>query len=156
MDYLIVNRCLKDKNMDHIDHALGRPLDPTAETYRNYFSTDDSSLASEMALSPLWTDGGCRQGPRIMRYFHVTDAGRLALADYLKAIGDQHRCYVVSFRGFETRVVATSHSKARYSYYLDLTECVPDLTFKDFCSRARVRLKDASRKTVVNEEAIPF
>lgn len=28
-----VNRYLKDKAMDHIDHALGRPVDPMDETY---------------------------------------------------------------------------------------------------------------------------
>ncbi|WP_319533384.1 hypothetical protein [uncultured Cohaesibacter sp.] len=32
-----VNRSLDDKAMDAIDHALGRPVDPMSESYRNYY-----------------------------------------------------------------------------------------------------------------------
>lgn len=131
-----INRYLADKAMDHIDHALGRPLDPMVESYRNFFSTD-GDLADEMAASPLWEEsaGGYR-----LRHFHVTRAGRKALAAHLREIGDQHRSFVVKFDGFERTVIATSRSKARYSYFLDISDCWAELNFKDYCKRASVRV----------------
>lgn len=36
---LRVDRYLENQAMDHIDHALGRPLDPLGETYRNFYAT---------------------------------------------------------------------------------------------------------------------
>lgn len=135
---LKVNRCLKDKAMDHIDHALGRPVDPMAETYRNHFAVDiGSALAHEMSASPHWLKGGV-QG--LLRFYSVTDEGRAALRDHLKSIGDKHRAFAVSFEGFNSLVVATTHAKARYSHWLDIYECRPDMTFKDYCQLSRVRL----------------
>ncbi|MCB4863193.1 hypothetical protein K7W03_26835 [Sphingobium sp. PNB] len=74
-----VNRYLKDKAMDHIDHALGRPVDPRSETYRNYFYViGDTDLRRDMTASPYWRgDGKGGEG----EYFVVTDEGRAALAD---------------------------------------------------------------------------
>jgi len=129
-----INRYLADKMMDHIDHALGRPLDPLAETYRNFYATD-GALANEMAASPFWTEGKRSR----MRNFCVTRAGREALAAHLREIGDQHRAFVVRFDGHDRTVIATSRSKARYSYFLDVTDCWADLKFKDYCKRVSVR-----------------
>ncbi|SDD93254.1 hypothetical protein SAMN05216337_101778 [Bradyrhizobium brasilense] len=122
--------------MDRIDHALGRPLDPTGETYRNYYATD-GALADEMAASPFWREG--RRSGRL-RGFCVTDAGCQALAEHLKLIGDQHRAFAVTFDGHTRIVAATTHSKAKYSYFLDVSDVLTDLTFTEFCRRASVRL----------------
>lgn len=130
-----INRCLSNKSMDYIDHALGRPLDPMAKTYRNFFATD-GDLADEMAASPYWREG---ISGRELRYFAVTDEGRKALAAYLRESGDKHRAYDITFDGHVRTVVATSRSKARYSDFLDVREVRPDLSFKDYCSRASVR-----------------
>ena len=57
-----VNRYLKDKAMDRIDHALGRPLNPLAETFRNHFAVEaEDTFAAEMRTSPHW-DGGDATG----------------------------------------------------------------------------------------------
>ncbi len=130
-----VNRSLADKRMDNIDHALGRPLDPTAETYRNFYTTG-AALADEMAASPFWIEG--RRG-KDMRCFSVTDEGRKALADHLREIGDRHRAYAVTFDGHEQSVIAVSAGKARYDYFLTIRDVIPDLRFKDYCRRTSVR-----------------
>lgn len=129
-----VNRCLNDEMMDRIDHALGRPLDPTKETYRNFYATD-GALADIMAVSPFWKEG--KSGT--LRYFYVTEAGCRALAEHLRAIGDQHKAFIVQFDGFTQTVVATSRAKARYSYFLDVSDSWSDLEFKDYCRRVSVR-----------------
>lgn len=132
-----VDRYLKDKAMDRIHHALGRPVDPMGETYRKYFAADaDGPVAAQMAASPHWRGGRVSDG---LHWFYVTDAGRAALRDHLREIGDKHRLYAVTFDGITSTCVATSHAKARYSKWLDWSEC-RDITFKDFCRSARVRL----------------
>lgn len=47
-----VNRYLKDKAMDHIDHALGRPVDPLRESYRNHFylCSDEGDLDGQVVI----------------------------------------------------------------------------------------------------------
>ncbi len=135
MDSLVVNRCLDDKAMDRIDHALGRPLDPLAETYRNFYATG-GAMADEMAASPFWEEG---RPSRDMRYFCVTDTGRQSLAAHLREIKDPHRAFVITFDGRTRSVVATTASKARYAHYLDLSDVCPDLEFKDYCRRSTVR-----------------
>lgn len=130
-----VDRYLKDKAMDHIDHALGRHVDPLGETYRNHFAID-GALADEMAESPHWEERG-RHGD--MRFFGVTQAGREALAKHLREIGDPHRSFVITFGGFESSVAAPSAAKAKYAYWLKICDCDPDLSFGDFCRSARVR-----------------
>lgn len=133
-----VNRYLKDKAMDHIDHALGRPVDPLGETYRNYFYViGDTELRRAFAASPHWRgDGRGGEG----EYFYVTDEGRAALAAHLKAIGDKHRRWIVSHSGYETVVVATTAAKARYSYWLDISDIDDSLTFGRFQRQSKVRL----------------
>lgn len=145
------NRHLKDKAMDNIDHALGRPYDPMdAGNYRNRFAICDPSRIAEFRASPYW-DEGHTVGD--MTLFHVTEKGRGALAKHLKAIGDPHRLYSVHFDlpGHETwpvLVVAKSRSAARYSHYLDVSDAFTDLTFKDFCKHTTARLaRCTARKT---------
>lgn len=132
-----VNRYLEDKPMDHIDHALGRPVDPRAETYRNYFYViGDTDLRRAMASSPHWQSAGkTAEG----EYFSVTDEGRAALADHLKAIGDKHRRWIVSYAGYQMEVVATTAAKARYSKWLDISDTDDSLTFGAFQRGSKVR-----------------
>lgn len=138
MSKLRVNRYLKDKSMDCIDHALGRPLDPMAPTYRDYFNVDrDSDWGREWLSSPHWELVGSN-GDNHSINFRVTDAGRRALSDHLKSISDPHRLFNIEFDGFRIPVVSTTRSKARYSYWRDVCDALPDLTFRDFCKRARV------------------
>lgn len=133
-----VNRYLNDKAMDHIDHALGRPVDPRAETYRNYFYViGDTELRHGMASSPYWESAG-QTGDG--EYFSVTDEGRGALADHLKAIGDKHRRWIVSYGGYHMEVVATTRAKARYSKWLSVSDVRPDLTFAEFQRNSTVRV----------------
>jgi hypothetical protein len=135
---LTVNRYLKDKAFDRIDHALGRPIDPLGETYRSYFAVDtESKTARSFRASAFWREGRTSDG---MAWFYVTDKGRAALRDHLKAIGDPHRAYAVYFEGEARSVIATSPAKAKYSRWLDLSDCYPDLTFAQFQKSARVRL----------------
>ncbi|MGQ3671218.1 hypothetical protein ACT6QG_02350 [Xanthobacter sp. TB0136] len=132
-----VNRYLKDKAMDRIDHALGRPLNPLSETYRNHYATDtDGRVAEEMRASPFWKGG---KAIDCMAFFYVTEAGRQALAEHLKEIKDPHKAYVVAFGGIEMSVVATSTGKARYSAYLSASDCDDDLTFRAFQRASSVR-----------------
>ncbi len=132
-----VNRYLKDRAMDRIDHALGRPLNPLSETYRDHYATDtDGAIAAEMRASPHWKGGKAIDR---MAFFYVSDAGRQALADHLKAIKDPHKEYTVTFDGIEISVVATSPGKARYSAYLSASDCNEDLTFRKFQSASTVR-----------------
>lgn len=133
-----IDRSLKDETMDAIDHALGRPLDPLSDTYRNFYATDGAQ-ADAMAASPFWMEG--RRGIG-MRCFAVTNDGRKALAEHLRKIGDPHRAFSIVFDGHERTVAAASRSRARYSHYLGLRDVLPDLTFQDFCRRSSITLKD--------------
>lgn len=136
-DHLTVNRYLKDRAMDHIDHALGRPLDPMARTnYRNHFATDkDGGLASLLQISPHWREG---RPSGDMAFFAVTNDGRRALRDHLKEIADPHRAFEVRFAGHTSVIVAKTAAAARYSYWARLSDALPDLKFNQFLRRARV------------------
>lgn len=134
-----VNRYLKDKAMDQIDHALGRPVDPLVESFRNHFAVDaDSKSAEEFEASPFWKRNG-KGAPGGMAFYHVTAEGRRALKQHLKAIGDRHRFFDVTFDGHTQTVVAESASKARYRHWLAISDCLPSLTFKKFSQSASVR-----------------
>lgn len=133
-----VNRYLKNTAFDHIDHALGRPTWPLRESYRNYFATGmDGAQAQAFSASPYWALSGVQGN---MAYYHVTDAGRTALAAHLASPGSEWRPYLVTYRGFERVVPAKSRSAARYRYFSALREVVPDLRFVDFAADARVRV----------------
>ena len=133
-----VNRYLKDKAMDHIDHALGRPVDPLEETYRNYFYVvGDTDLRKYMTGSPHWQSDGKVTGGE---YFSVTEAGKKALAAHLREIGDKHRKFIVSWRGYDMPTIAETASKAKYNKWLDVSDIDDSLTFAKFQKTAKVRL----------------
>lgn len=133
-----VNRYLENKAMDHIDHALGRPVDPLGETYRNYFHViGDTDLRRYFAHSPHWT---CTGHTRDGAYFAVTDAGREALAAHLKHIGDKNRRFIVSWGGYDMDVIAETPAKARYRKWLDISDTDDSLSFAKFQRQSRVRL----------------
>jgi hypothetical protein len=131
-----VNRYLKDKAMDHIDHALGRPVDPTGETYRNHYAADkDGKDAASFATSPHWQLDGCTGR---MAFYGVTDAGRKALADHLKAIGDPWRPYSVEWNEATCIYAATSEADAKKQAYSSASDVFSDLTFRKFDREASV------------------
>lgn len=131
-----VNRYLKDKAFDRIDHALGRPVDPLAETYRDYFAAGkDSEVAEGMRRSDFWKEGKTTDS---LTYFFVTHAGRVALRDHLKAIGDPHRMFEVEWEGHTHKLVAKSRGNAKYQAYLCASDAFCDLTFREFVRTARV------------------
>jgi hypothetical protein len=135
-----VNRYLKDKAMDHIDHAIGRPVDPMVESFRNHYAVErDSEAAKAFSLSPYWDTHGSTE-PSRMVYFFVTDAGRAALKQHLKEIGDKHRLFDVTYQGQTSSVVAVSAAKAKYSLWLEISDCFCDLKFGVFARAASVRL----------------
>lgn len=135
-----VNRSLKDKAMDHIDHALGRPVDPMVESFRNHFATDpDSQAGKAFDASPFWGRHG-KGVPGGMAFYYVTDEGRKALKQHLKDIGDKHRVYAVTYEGQTSTVVAVSAAKAKYSLWLDISDCFCDLTFGKFTRSATARI----------------
>lgn len=131
-----VNRYLKDKAFDRMDHALGRYFDPAGETHRNYFAVNShSKLTAELEASSWWELNGVRDG---MAYFHVTEEGIGALKEYL-AEHAPISAFVVSFNGYSSSVTAKSASAAKYDYWLDVRDIYSDLTFIEFCRSARVR-----------------
>lgn len=134
-----VNRYLKDKAMDLIDHALGRPLWPLRESYRNYYAVDFNTLpAIDFACSPHWQE---RNRHADMAWFSVTQAGRVALAAYLGNLPSEIRWrgFTVTFEGYSDIVSARSRAKARYRKWLDISDAYPDLSFGEFARRATVR-----------------
>lgn len=133
-----VNRYIENKAMDYIDHALGRPVDPMGETYRNYFYViGDTELRRRMAASAHWRSSGVTADGE---YFSVTIAGREALAAHLKQIGDRHRRYIVSWGGYDMETVATTRAKARYRKWLDISDTDDSLTFAKFQRASKVRV----------------
>jgi len=137
-----VNRYLADKAMDHIDHALGRPADPMAPTYRNHFVIDrESDIARQFSASNHWHVARSAPDDGMLCFF-VTDEGRAALAAHLKAIGDKHRVYRVWLGDDEmSPVVATTAAKARYLKFLQFDD---GMTFGEFCRASRVRIADGN------------
>lgn len=133
-----VNRSLIDEDMDRIDHALGRPVAPLIESYRNYFAIGEfSTIAKGFDASPNWVKGkSCGD----MAYFFVTDCGRKALNEYLKNIGDKNREFIIHYKGMELKTISTSHSKARYKKWLDIYDCDHDLKFIEFCRYSKVKV----------------
>lgn len=132
-----VDRDLADKAMDHIDHALGRPVWPLRESYRNYFATDaGGELAASFDASEHWHLNGVSGD---MAYYAVTDAGRAALAAHMASLVRQHHAWSVTFEGHTTVVPAETAGKAKYCHWLRVSDCWADLTFAAFCRDARVR-----------------
>jgi hypothetical protein len=137
-----VNRYLKDKTFDRMDHALGRYFDPAGETHRNYFAVQaGSDLASEFNRSPYWALSG-QQGD--MAYYYVTDAGIAALKAHLAEFAPIS-AFVVWFDGHSRTIAAKSSSAAKYSYWMEISDICSGLTFIGFCRRARVRKLPSDR-----------
>ncbi|MFC7065038.1 hypothetical protein [Brucella rhizosphaerae] len=135
IDNPTVNRYLKDKAIDHIDHALGRPTFPLKETSRNHFATDvDTDLANKFSRSPNWRKSG-QNGD--MAFFAVTDLGRHALADHLKRLPD-NKVFVVSYWEWSKIVVAKSRAAARYNVFLEVSDA-GDIPFREFLKISSVR-----------------
>lgn len=125
-----VNRCLQERHFDHIDHALGRPTWPLQQSYRNYFSTPaDSDDGRAFEASPHWQRGGTSPGG--LTTYRVTDAGRAALDEHLRALGVHNR-FTVTFAGRSQVVCAATAAKARYIRWCNLVDVLPDLTFSSF------------------------
>ncbi|MVB04197.1 hypothetical protein GN325_20750 [Agrobacterium vitis] len=138
-----VNRCLKDKAFDHIDHALGRPVDPMRESHRNYYATDaESDLAKAFGASENWKLASSTKSG--MAYFHVTDAGRIALRNHLAChsvnMGRPWRAFAVEFNGYSDTIPARSRGQAKYLRFLSVSDCYPSLKFGEFVKRANVRV----------------
>lgn len=132
-----VDRYLTDKAMDHIDHALGRPIWPLRETSRDYFATHAGSrLARAFDASEHWSLSGVTGE---MAYYIVTDAGRNALAAHLSSLDRQDYAWSVTFEGHTTVVPAETAGKAKYHHWLRVSDCWSELTFAAFCRGARVR-----------------
>lgn len=130
-----VNRYLKDKALDHIDHALGRPTFPLQETYRNYFAIGaDSDLAKKFTQSLNWRKTGQRDD---MAFFAVTELGRHALADHLKSLPD-NKIFVVSYWDWTKIVTAKSRAAARYDVFREVSDC-GDISFREFLKVSSVR-----------------
>ncbi len=116
---LRVNRYLRVPAMDHIDHALGRPLDPMAPTYRNHYAAHaDSVEAGVFRVSKHWRETGVIPGGLIC--FQVTDEGRVALKKHLALIADPHRAYAIEFDGHVSTRIAKSPGAARYDFWADV------------------------------------
>ena len=130
-----VNRYLENKAMDHIDHALGRPVNPLAKSYRNYFCTNAGDTLG-FDGNPHWRKVRTDHDSCV---YHVTREGRAALHQHLRAIGSKTRLFVVSFNGFEESQVAKTRSEARYLKWLSVSDCY-DITFGEFMKRCRVRV----------------
>lgn len=131
-----VNRCIKDsKALDHVDHALGRPFRPL-ETFRDHFATSCPKRKADFRASPWWTEGITRDD---MTFFHVSHAGRQALADELADVDTYGRLFEITSDGYEGRslVMAMSHSQAKYRSYIDADL---DWPFIEYCKEIRVRL----------------
>lgn len=132
-----VNRCLKDKAVDHLDHALGRPTWPLRDSYRNYFAVDaDSDLGRSFAASPHWSISGTSGR---LTYFAVTPEGRAALGKHLSEVSAD-RPYLVTFSDYVGIVSAPTPAKARYRRFIEVRDTWCELTFKEFSAGARVRL----------------
>ena len=79
-----VNRYLGEIDIDAVDHALGRPINPLGDTYRNHYCIPkDCDQAKQMAASDWWRATYKINNDRDI-IFQVTQTGRQALADHLK------------------------------------------------------------------------
>lgn len=131
-----VNRYIKNnKHLDRVDHALGRPFRPF-DTYRDHFATSDPKQIAEFRASPWWREGKTWDD---MTFFHVSDAGRQALADELANAEKYGRLFAVTSDRYEgcSLVMAKSHSQAKYHAYI---EADLDWPFMEYCKEIRVRL----------------
>jgi hypothetical protein len=135
-----INRSLKDKMFDRIDHALGRPVDPVSKTYRNFFSTDpNSEIGRMLEASGYWDLSYGLDGT--VAGFCVNSFGREALKQHLSEVGDKHREYEIFLDDRKLgvnpsdepmAVIAESASKAKAAAYREFSDIFSEVTFKEF------------------------
>lgn len=129
------NVIIRDKHFQEMHHALGCPWpdEVMGETYRNYFATDFAGDIARMAASPHWTNGREKFG---MTYFSVTEDGKRALGEHLRASVDLPVRFEVTFHRHDGRMIVTAknRSAARYAAYLDADSC---WTFREFMARVK-------------------
>lgn len=131
-----VNRHIKDNPaLDDVDHALGRPHRPF-DSYRDHYATCCPQQKAQMRASNWWSEGITRGD---MTFFHVTNAGRAALARELADTEAYGRLYEVrDVHGWHAiLVMAKNASAARYAAYIAADT---EWSFMEFCHGLRVRL----------------
>lgn len=111
---------IDDKHFQEIHHALGCPWpdEIMGETFRNYFACDgEGSTSDRMRASEHWSNGSGKFG---MTYFHVTDAGKSALREYMHQNISTPALYSITYKHHEGESIvhAKSRSAARYAAYL--------------------------------------
>ncbi|WP_395443618.1 hypothetical protein [Caulobacter sp. UC70_42] len=134
---------LTEADLDHMHHALGRPVGPHVVPYRNYFATStESPDAKRFEEIGLWVKG---QGvPGGLTYYHVNDEGQRRVWSWLSERNrkDGLRAYAVSGGGLiaTKTVMAKSRSAAKYAVWLEFSDVV-DFGYGEWLSRGpRVRL----------------
>lgn len=101
-------------------HSLGLNHEDVREPYRNYFVAGDGH--SDMPLLKSLCDKG------LMRREDRTP-GFLEASDGLFLVTDAGRTYALANR---PKPKTLSRARRRYSAFLDMKECYPDLTFREF------------------------
>lgn len=130
------NRSLEDQRFDEIDHALGRPNNPCFETSRNFFGVEvGSAKAKELQADPYWQHTRDFAGTS---GFIVSEAGKVALAEYLKDNWTPPKRYDVTWAGITQTVTADKPGQAKYQLWLDCE--FTDLPFGDFVKAATARV----------------
>lgn len=121
--------------LDDVDHALGRPFRADGG-YRNHYATSCPDQIRKMDKSDWW-DRGVKRGDMV--FFHVSSAGRLALAAELKDAGKYGRLYEITYthHSGSKLVTATTASQAKYRAWIDADIDVP---FIEYSSNIRARL----------------
>tara|TARA_R110000796_G_scaffold135042_3_gene251177 strand:+ start:5086 stop:5550 length:465 start_codon:yes stop_codon:yes gene_type:complete len=110
------------KHFQEMHHALGCPWpdEIMGETSRNHFACDGThgSTSDRMRSSAHWSNGSGKFG---MTYFHVTDAGKSALREYMRQNISTPALYSITYKHHEGEniVSAKSRSAARYAAYLN-------------------------------------
>ena len=136
-----VNRYIKsNKDLDQVDHALGRPY-KVFDSYRNHFATSDPDQIAKFRSSNWWDEGKSMDD---MVFFHVTDAGRHALQEELSSNVDLYgRLFEVTKDSYEgiAYIVAKSHSAAKYQLYIQADlDCSFLEYFRYYCDGLSIRL----------------
>ena len=75
------------EDYDDMLHALGRPDDAHAETYRNYYATERGSDIAERFTQSGWWDFRGHMNDGSDAIYSVNKAGRDALAKWLEVSG---------------------------------------------------------------------
>ena len=112
---------IDDKHFQEMHHALGCPWpdEIMGETYRNYFACDlESETSGRMRESSHWSGGSTKFESTC---FHVTDAGKSALREYMRQNISTPALYSITYKHHEGEniVSAKSRSAARYAAYLN-------------------------------------